>query len=172
MSETLEFETRKKIYNTILKNPGVHVSRIAELLDVSPQLVDYHLIYMQRYDLIAVDKEKGYKRCYVKGQINSEDKKKLSILRQDIPLNIVLFLLKNPFSRHRDIFRYLGISSARLSYHLKKMFKIGIIEISSSNGKTGYVVCNKKEIIELLTRYQPSGIAKMVKNTWEDFGPI
>ena len=171
MTKIVGLETRKKIYDIISKNPGVHALRIAEILQLSAQLVDYHLYYMQRDNLIVYEKESGYKRCYIKGEIGTEDKKMLSLLRQDIPLSIVFFLLKNPYSRHKDIFKSLNLSSARLSYHLKKLVKNGIVTESSSGEKNGYIVKDNKEIIRFLIRYKPTSITKKVKDTWEDFGP-
>jgi len=171
MPEILELETRKKIYDLILNNPGFHARKIAEILNLSSQLVDYHLLYMNNHDLITIEKEGGYKRCYIKGEIGIEDKQFLSILRQDIPMKIVLFLLKNPYSRHRDIYITLDISSPRFSYHLKKLLKNGIIVWSKLNEKSGYNVKNKKEIVRFIIRYRPTSVSGMVKDTWADFGP-
>ena len=171
MTEILELETRRKIYNLIVKNPGLHVSRIAELLDLSSQLIDYHLLYMQRHELITIELEEGYKRCYIKGEIGSEDKRILKFLRQEIPLTIIVYLLKNPYARHRDIYKELGISSPLSSYHLRKLVKSGIIEVSSSGDKHGYIVSNAEKVIELLIRYRPTSVTKMVKDTWMDFAP-
>jgi predicted transcriptional regulator len=126
---------------------------------------------LEKHDLITVDKEGGYKRCYVKGKIGLRDKRILSVLRQEIPLKIVMFLLKNPYSRYIDILRYLGTSSARFSYHLRKLIRIGLITQSKSGDKAGYIIANKKEVVEFLIVYRPSSILMSVKETWEDFAP-
>jgi len=171
MTDVLELETRKKIYHLIVENPGVNLSKIAEILHLSAQLVDYHLLYMRHHGLITIVKEGGYKRCYIEGKVGVKDKRTLAVLRQEIPLKIVLFLLKNPYSRHRDILNYLGVSSPHFSYHLRKLVKNRIVEVSTSDEKKGYVVRNEKEIINFLIRYKPSRIAKMIEDTWVDFGP-
>lgn len=171
MSDSQEFDTRRKIYDFIAQHPGVNLSKIADLLELSTQLVDYHLLYLEKHDLITIEKEGGYKRCYVKGKIGLKDKRILSVLRQEIPLKIVLFLLKNPYSRHRDILRFLGTSSARFSYHLRKLVRNGIISESKIGDKAGYIISNKKEVIEFLIVYRPSSILMSIKETWEDFAP-
>ena len=171
MTLNFELETRKKIYDIIFKNPGLHASKIAELLNIKSQLVDYHLLYLERNDLITIEKKKGYKRCFIKGLISYEDKKILSLLRQEIPLKIVLFLLKYPYSRHKDIVKAFDLSSPRFSYHLKKLVKTGIVIFSASDEKTGYKVKDEKEIIKLLIKYKPTGIAESVMDTWAGFGP-
>lgn len=171
MSDILELEIRRKIYDLILKNPGLHVSKISESLDLSTQLTNYHLLYMERHGVVIIEHEKGYTRCYVKGSIGAEDKQLLSMLRQEIPLTIIVFLLKFPYSRHRDIYKELNISSPLFSYHLRKLVKKGIIKTSTSGEKKGYIVANPKEVTVLLIRYKPTSISKMVKDTWIDFGP-
>ena len=171
MNNILELEIRRKIYNLILRNPGINLSTIAEILHVSPQLVDYHLLYMQYHHLITISKEKGYKRCYVKDKVGMEDKRLLAVLRQNIPLQIVLFLLKNPYSRHRDMLKHFGISSPHFSYYLRKLVKNKIVIQSTSDDKTGYIVDNARDIIVLLVRYKPSHVTEMVKDTWVDFAP-
>jgi predicted transcriptional regulator len=171
MSDSQELDRRRIIYDCIAQHPGVNLSKIAELLQLSTQLVDYHLLYLEKHELITIEKEGGYKRCYAKGKIGLKDKRILSVLRQEIPLKIVMFLLKNPYSRHRDILRYLQTSSARFSYHLRKLVRNGIITESTRGKKTGYIISNKKEVIEFLIVYRPSNILTSVRETWEDFAP-
>ena len=120
MNEILELEIQKKIYSLVLKNPGLNLSKIAEFIGISIQLADYHLHYLERNGLVDSIKQEGYNRYYTKGDIGSRDKKYLSLFRQETLLKIVLFLLKNPYARHREIMDYLQISKSLLSYHLKK----------------------------------------------------
>jgi predicted transcriptional regulator len=171
MSDTFEFEKRKKIYEFIEKNPGVNVSTIAVQLQLSTQLIDYHVFYLERQGLISISKEQGYKRIYCKDSVGEHDKQLLSLLRQKIPLQIALYLLQNPYSRYNDIFKNLGISSPRFSYHLQKLIRQGIIEMSMSDGRNGYVLCNEKEIVSFLIRYKPTTVIENVKDTWDKFTP-
>jgi len=137
MNDLLELETRREIYDFITQNPGINLSKIAELLQLSPQLVDYHILYMENHGMISISKDKGYKRCYIRDKFGLADKRVLAILRQEIPFQIIFFLLNNPFSRHRDILRNLGMSSPRFSYHLRKLVKNNIIAESTVGEKKG-----------------------------------
>lgn len=171
MTDVLELETRKKIFSCIEKNPGVNLSFIADFLQISTQLVDYHLLYLEHHELVTTEKEGGYKRCYLKDSVGIHDKRMLGIFRQQIPLQIVLFLLKHPYSRHRELLKHFKLSSPRFSYHLRKLVKAGIIHVSTYGAEAGYVVTNEKDTILFLIRYKPVGIGKMVQDTWVDFGP-
>jgi predicted transcriptional regulator len=170
MNEILELETRRKIYELITKNPGLHFSKIADMLHLRLSLVEYHLLYLEKNKIIISVKEKGYKRYYVEGtKIGVEDKKILSLLRQEIPLRIVLFLIKNANSKHRDILKYVDCAPSTLSYHLKKLVTNGIIAIKNNFGKEGvYNIVNKNEIIKIIVSYKPYAVLESFKDIWGD----
>ena len=171
MTETQALETQQQIYSFILKNPGVHISRIAETLGFEVPLVIYHLNYLERHELITVDRQPGYSRCYIKGKVGVEDKRLLSILRRDVPLQIVLFLLKNPCSRHKIILEQFEIAKSTLTYHLKKLVEYRIIDIHIVDGEQehGYVLVDAQLIMRFLMTYKPARISKGLKETWQDF---
>ena len=169
MKETTELETQKQIFNTVEEHPGLNISKIAELLNIHEPLALYHLRYLEKNGLLIFEKENGYTRCYIKGSIGSEDKKKLSILRQEIPLKIVLYLIKHPYSKHKNILEKFDLAKSTLSYHLKKLIKHGIINIEKIGDEQGYRVVNEKDIIRFLVNYKPLKIAMGLKDTWADF---
>lgn len=169
MNESVELETQKQIYSIIEKQPGLNISKIAELLNINVPLTLYHLRYLEKHDLISLVKENGYTRCYLKGKVGVEDKKILSILRQEIPLRIVLFLLKHPYSKHKEILEKFDIAKSTLSYHLKKLMKRGIVDVQTIGKEQRYAVIDEKKIINFLIKYKPSRVALGLKDTWADF---
>jgi predicted transcriptional regulator len=169
MSEILELEIRKKIHDVIAKNPGINLTRIAELLALSVPLADYHLRYLVRHGVITAEKEAGaHKRFYITGTIGSEEKKLLRLLRQDIPLQIVVYLLNNPHSKHKDILQHFQIAPSTLTYYLQKLLKHKIIDVKPSGNEKGYWVPNEQEIIRFLIRYKQSKALQRFKETWVD----
>jgi len=168
MDDILELETRRKIYDLVSKNPGLHLSRIAELLVMRTSLVEYHLIYLEKNQIIIPSKQSGYARYYVKGAIGTEDKKIIAILRQDVPLRIVLYLLKNVRSQHKDILENIDIAPSTLSYHLKKLVRHGIIAVHTYGEKRGYYITNREEILRILVQYKPYNLIESFKGIWID----
>jgi len=168
MKEVLELETRRKIYDLVAKNPGLHLSKIAEILHMRISLVEYHLIYLVKNQIVIPVKESGYLRFYVKGKVGIEDKRILALLRQDVPLKIMLYLLKNATSRHKDLLRNIDVAPSTLSYHLKKLFKHGLIAIHTNGDKSGYSVVNRETIVRLLIQYKPYNLIEGFKDIWID----
>ena len=81
----------------------------------------------------------------------------------------MLFLLKNPNSKHGDILKNIDVAPSTLSYHLRKLVKKGVIEVQSYGREKIYNVINEKDIIRFLIRYKPSEILRRSKETWTDF---
>ena len=169
MNEPLGLEIRRKIHALISKNPGLHVHKISEVLKISDQLADYHLLYLEHNGIITAIKEEGYKRYYVKGKMGAFDRRHLSMLRQEIPLKIILLLLKNNSLTHKEILSYLDVAPSTLSYHLQKLMKNDLICIDVSNNEKKYLVKDKKSIIQLLVKYKPFSWIKGFTDVWADF---
>ena len=151
----LDFDKRREIYNFILENPGVNISKISKLLKMSIPLIIYHIRYLQKHDFVSIKKLKGYTRVYLKDDLGSKDREKLAVLRQETPLKIVNFLLINNCSKHNEILKEFNIAASTLSYHLEKLLKNGIITLNTVRNKVGYSIKNKKDIRRLIKKYKP-----------------
>ena len=121
MYESTELETQQKIYRLITEHPGLSLSTIASILHIKEPIILYHVRNLIKHELIMVIREKGFTRCYVKGTVGTKDKKLISILRQEIPLKIVLYLLKYPNSRHKEILEHFHLAKSTLSYHINNL---------------------------------------------------
>gem|GEM_PF-4068082 len=145
-------KTRRRIYDFISKNPGLHVSKIAEYLQMSAALVDYHVYNLSKDGLIIVDRRGGYKRCYVSDyRMSSDERKIISVLRNELLLKIVMYLIKHQKATYNDLYKNLEIPSNLLSYHLNKLTQLGVVDFADQ-GK-GYRVKNRKEIMRILRKY-------------------
>jgi predicted transcriptional regulator len=162
-------DIRKKIYDLIGKHPGLHLSKIAELLNIRISLAEYHLKYLEKQKkIISVKEGSYYKRYYIKDSgVEEHDKKLLSLLRQEPPSKIVFFLLKHPNAKYRDIQEYLNISAPLLSYHLTKLANMGIIDTPTHDLK-GYTLRNKKDLTSFLMKYKIHVLIESFKDIWSE----
>lgn len=167
--ETEELETQKQIYLLVSKHPGLNLSTIAEMLQISLPLALYHLRYLEKHSLVSSTKEETSQRYYVHGEVGVQDKLFLSLFRQAVLLKIVLILLRTPYKRHKDLLEYFQMSPPLLSYHLKKLVKKGIIAVQGSGQERGYFVVNDREIITFLIKYEPYKILDGISETWTNF---
>ena len=171
-NDILELKSRRNIFNLIKENPGLHLSKIAETLGMRISLVEYHLIFLIRNQIVIAVKESGYLRFYVKGRVGFQDKKILSLLRQNIPLRIVLYMLKNSECKHKDICFNIEAAPSTISYHLKKLVKCGLLSVQTYGENKGYTIVNRDIIIKILIHYKPYNLIDSFKDIWVDLSAI
>ena len=168
ISEDEVQETWKRVYNIISENPGLHLSKIAELLDMSKPLAEYHLLRLEKEKKIKIIKETGYKRYYISTEeIETKDKKILGLLRKDIPLKIVLFLANHKNARHKEILEYLDIAPSTLTYHLNKLIENNIIVVHRYGEEKGYSLKNEKELMAFVLKYRLHIVVDGFKDLWD-----
>jgi len=149
-------ETRIKIYDLVSKNPGLHLSKIADMLDMSEQLAEYHLFYMIRNNLVIESKAEGghYKRFYLKDDdIGIDEKRKLAVLRQKSLLKIILLLLEHHNLKHKEIVSFLDIAPSTLSYQLTKLIESGIVDVVPYGEGRGYILNDEHKTMWLIGKY-------------------
>lgn len=177
MSEdVLELETRREIFDLVKQVPGLHMREISRKLDMSIALVEYHLNYLEENGVISAITEGGYKRYYSKGiegedtgpEIGYADRRVLGVLRQRIPLQITLFLLKNKKATLTRLSEALEMSPSKLSFHLKKLTKSGIVsKLKREEGK-GYKIEEERRILRLLIiNKPPKDMLEEFSDLWE-----
>jgi len=163
-NEGLEQEVRKTIFNYILKNPGVHLNEISRKLCIPVSTVNYHLIYLKKIEALVTKTEGRYVRYYVAKKISSRETKIINLLRKDVPLRIVVFLLLYPDSSQIKISRYLGRHSTTIAFHLDKLIETDIVEYSPNGTQIHYRVKSQEDIFEILSRYRESLLQDTVDN--------
>jgi predicted transcriptional regulator len=175
-SDALELGIRKEIYDLVEKFPGLHMREIQRKLNLSISHAEYHLNFLEKSELLTSIEDDNYKRYYVMDANTKEfwlklgynDKKILGLLRQKIPLNIVLFLLKNHKALHSEIAGALNLSPSKLSFHLKKLQKYNVIRKLSRDEGKGYAVVDEKKIVRLLiTNEPPKDMLDELSDLWD-----
>lgn len=92
-NDILKLQIRNEIYNFIQKNPGLHFRELSRKLNIPKTTLIYHLHYLEKLDIVISKTVQGYKRFYIKEKVGIKDKEIINILRQEIPLRIVLLLM-------------------------------------------------------------------------------
>lgn len=164
-SELLELETRRTIYNLVLTQPGLHLREIQRRLSLHVNLVEYHLHHLLANELVARVEEGGYTRYYPTqapgtggdiDRLTSHEKRVLGLLRQPMPLRIIVYLLATGHAQHKDVCDHLGCAPSTLTYHMKKLVRLGIVEQRTAGKGKGYSLPDRREVARLLMLYRPA----------------
>jgi predicted transcriptional regulator len=170
-NEALQLDTRKRIFELINANPGIHFREIQRKLNMPLGLLSYHLDYLEKNKLIATRRDTYYTRFYPRREhdFDHQDKAIISFLRQEIPRGIIIFLLQNPNSKHKEILQNFNVSGATISYHLKRMAQAEVVRQTKLGRETEYSIANEVKTINLIITYQRSFLDKLVDSfarTW------
>jgi len=159
----LDIEKRKKIYDLIRKNPGLHFRELLRMLNMNVGDLQYNLSVLEKESLIVGKDESGYRRYYPNPMEFPEEKKILPFLRQPVQRKIIVEILFKGKTTLIEISENLNIKSQTAFYHIKKMLKSEII-IQEKDGKnTYYTVKNPELVARTLVRYREGFSDKLVE---------
>ena len=132
----LKLEKRRKIYEFINKNPGFNIREISRKLNIPLTSLSHHLKYLKKLNLIGEKKEGKYKKIFVSDKISEMDKRLLGLLRNKNSCKILLYLFWLFSCSQIELSKELHLPPSTVSYYLKRMVDMGIIEETSAvNGK-------------------------------------
>jgi predicted transcriptional regulator len=176
-NKILELETRKQIYNHILKYPGLHIRDLSRQLDLPKSTLTYHLKYLKKHGFIEENLYENYVRYYALKQVDRSHKKILNLFREEASRRVILYLAQNQFSTIDEISRNIHKHRSTVSHHLKKLRNAGILKSYKINGEKRYQVCegNGRLMFMIVTHEnsfdeETKRIIKKIKHRMEKFG--
>ncbi|MCR4369105.1 MAG: winged helix-turn-helix transcriptional regulator [archaeon] len=170
LENALKLEIRKKIYNTIKRNPGLHFRELQRRVDIATGALQYHVDYLTKRHLVKTERETKFLRYYLVRQDFSQTAL-MSLLRQESMRRIIVFLMQKRFAHNASIAKGVGLSPSTTSWHLEKMAEAGIVEKSRRGKKTFFRLVDKDAIAEILVDYRRSFLDEVVNNfveVWEE----
>jgi len=167
----LELDTRRRVYEFIKNNPGTHMREIQRRLTMPIGVLKFHIQYLIKHDMITEKPDRYYKRYYLIGTLGSVDKEALSVLRQQYPRWIILYLLDHSVAKHKELLSKFNLKPSTLSFYLKSMVNKKIVIRTRAGRQSSYSLTNPEAIIKILITYRPSFFDKLVDRfleTWFD----
>lgn len=165
MDEILE-SPKSGILKFIIANPSSHLRKIKNNLGYSMGTVQYYLAILEKEGKIKSVKTKFYKNYY---HISESDEEILSVLNLNSPRNIVMYLIQHQPSTHQDIAKGIGLSSSTISWHMKRLLALQIIQKEYSGKFTVYSLKNKDSVLSNLGKRKSTAWNSMVNNMADVF---
>lgn len=155
-----------KILEFIINNPSSHLRKIKNNLGFSMGTIQYHLNVLEKERKIKSVKTKFYKNYY---HINEFDDKVLSVFNLESPRRIILYLLQHEPSTHQDIAKRVELSSSTVSWHMKRLLDLKIVESEYSGKYTLYYLTNRENVLENLRKCKSTTWNSMINNMVDVF---
>lgn len=163
----LENSRRKKIYNFIRKNPGIHLRELQRKLSIPLSSLEHHVEYMIRKDIIDKEREGRYTR-YFAGHLTKEEREVISALRHAKLREIVSIVLKQKEVKSQDFIDHLNIPSSTLSYYLKYLVEHSIL-VRQKIGYENIYSIKDQRVGKILIIHEPSLVDKLADKALRTF---
>ncbi len=127
MHAGLELESRRRIYEYLTANPGVHLRRIGQALGMSTGMLSYHLGVMEKQGLLLSEAARHRRRYYLAQSYREEQRRVVALLRERVPRGVLVDLATHGDRTFADLLRLTGVTKSTLSYHLSKLVASGVV---------------------------------------------
>lgn len=118
---------REQILASIEANPGINKSQLGRDLDLTWSTLCYHIRVLQNHGRIQ-SQHLGRESILFPCGIPREQRRLLSVLRDDDALNVIAALLENPGARVSDLDRRIPHSQKVIRRHLRTLEAHGIVD--------------------------------------------
>ena len=152
--DLLANDTRKKIYDCIRKNPGIHLRGIGKETDITLGTLRYHIGQLRRSHAIAVCEDRGYTHYFENsGTYSASQQTVLKHMRNDTTRKILAVLAAERFASRKDIAESLGIAGSTVTWHMKRLEEDGVIDIRTDGRFVSYIIRDDAESVIRDGRY-------------------
>lgn len=160
--EALELENRRRIYRLVSKFPGIHMRDIQKRLELSTGVLEYHLNYMEKEEILSCQTDGYRKNYFIKTDVQFGDKTALTLLRQEAPRRIVMFILLRRRASFKEILDEMKISKSTLSFHMKKLTEGQLVVSEKSGREFIYSVIDPDTTAKTIITYKESFLDSVV----------
>lgn len=131
----LKHETRNKIFTIICQNPGINLSKLAELSECNESTLRYHIDQISQENFI-VRYDNGRSSHFFEKRIgfSSEEQQFLSCISSEKSNRLLQLIHDNPGISRNELAKKLGIASSTVTRSVQHLSSEGLI-ILEKNGR-------------------------------------
>ena len=156
MEDDLEGNT-SRVLHFIQENPGCHLRKIKRELELSMGTIQYHLIKLEKLGRISSSRHVLYKYYFPVGIFEERQKDSLIILSHETTREILMFIIEQKNPTHTDIVNEIGISSASVNWHIRRLLDFSLIEeIKEGKYKRYSLQGDPKYFLAIMKNYYPN----------------
>ena|SRR5208283_1273988 len=150
--------TQRRIFDYIAAHPGVHLRQICRELGLAMGDVQYHIHRLEREGRISSVRRGLYRFFYPSALFGDKQRDMLGMLSLETPRELLLNIVEKPDSGQDELARATGVSQPTVSWHLKRLVDLGIVERRQTGRSVTYSVVgvDAGEIATFIKSYHPS----------------
>lgn len=152
----LELESRRRIYEYLAANPGVHLRRIGQALGMSTGMLSYHLGVMEKLGLLKSEAARHRRRYYPAHLYREDQRRILALLRERVPQRILVDLATYGDRTFGDLLHTTGVTKSTLSYHLSKLVSSSVAIRARRDRESVFTLRDGNTVANLILSCAPS----------------
>jgi predicted transcriptional regulator len=120
--------------------------------------VQYHVYKLEKAERISSIRRGFYRFYYPSALFGERQRDVLSVLSLGTPRELLLHLINKPNSSQEELAHELGVSQPTVSWHLKRLVGLGVVEKQQVGRSMTYRVAggSASEIANLIKSYHPT----------------
>lgn len=156
-------DTKVLIMKHIEQTPGIRYRELLRLTGFVNGVLTYHLAALEKANLIKVDRQSRVTRYYP-ANISDNHSSILKYIRHEPIREILIFILEHDMCTFQEIVEHTGKAPSTISTHLKRLKEARIISVRRGEYLHLYQVVKGELVAEVLSKYMPSFVDKVVDN--------
>jgi predicted transcriptional regulator len=161
-------DVRDEIYKFVNENPGIRYRELLRLLGISNGVLTYHLGILEKSGQIKVERQSNNRVSrYFVASISKQDSDIIGCFRNNVTRNITIYILKNEYCTFNEIADHLGMAPSTVSWHIKRLKEVGILEVTQGSERLLYSVTDKAQVDRVLSKYKETFTEKVIDNYTE-----
>lgn len=124
----LNQETRARIAEAVTADPGVTASNIAHRLGLHRGVAQYHLMVLEREELLSCVHTQGFRHYFPLGKFAPHEMRKRALLRQRNAAALYDLVKASPGVGPTEVANRLGIPGSRVTQLVSRLAEAGLVE--------------------------------------------
>lgn len=132
-SEVLENPLRRRIYETVIDEPGGTTTDYAEKVDADRTTARYHLDMLARCDLVVAERLRGHRRFFENhGRYDARTRRVVAHLRNGTTREMIRTLLEEPELTYAELGRRVGISKSATYRKVEQLQDLDVVDVDDA----------------------------------------
>jgi DNA-binding transcriptional ArsR family regulator len=161
VSSSPSIDAKVLLLKHIEQIPGIRYRQLLRLAGFVNGVLTYHLSVLEKANAIKVDRKSRATRYYP-ATISDSEIAILKFIRHEPVRQILLFILEHEMCTFNEIVEYTGKAPSTVSTHLKRLKEGKIISVRHGEYHQLYRVVESEWVAEVISKYMPSFIDKVV----------
>ncbi|HYV08981.1 MAG TPA: winged helix-turn-helix transcriptional regulator [Thermoplasmata archaeon] len=138
--EVLDHFVRGQVFGVIKAEPGTNFTEIRDDLGLSNGTLAYHLRTLEVAGFIRSERDGVYKRFFAADA--QPDREGQGVRLSRLQRVLIEFLRRNPELPQRDLARQAGVTQQTVSYNLRILQKLGVLQTASRGRRKVYLAAD------------------------------